>query len=157
MKSNKTVHDNDSKQKKSDNTSESFIIVDNNFTNMNQPLDGVKLGRLLEGMKNVMLPEVLKKLMKAKGINLRSLSKDCGIPVSTLSTYLDAKKATYDPKHLSALASFFNVTLDYLLFESEQAAINLSNLPTENVFEGWLKVKIERAVPLKGPRKGDKE
>jgi len=156
MSVKKLDHKTDSTEAKESAVSQSSTIVEKIFTKVNTPIDNNNLGRMLSRMKAVMLPEILKKLMKDKNINMRSLSKGCGIPVSTLSTYLSAKKATYDPAHLFTLASFFSVTLEYLLFGNERTPLDLGSLPTESVFEGWLKVKIERAIPVKGKKDEEK-
>ncbi|MCB0362221.1 MAG: helix-turn-helix transcriptional regulator [Bdellovibrionales bacterium] len=100
-----------------------------------------------------MLSKILKSLMDGKGVSATALCKACNIPKSTLSTYLSGKKESYSPDHLGSLSSYFSVTTDYLLFGEESDSALLNTLPTEGVFEGWLRVKIERAIPVK---KGNK-
>ena len=106
-------------------------------------------------MKSINLSVTLKKLMEERRVSSAVLSKECNIPKSTLSTYLSGgKKASYSPDHLLALSNFFSVTTDFLLFGTESDFSFLNTLPTEGVFEGWLKVKIERAVPSRISKKG---
>jgi len=95
------------------------------------------------------LSKNLKMLMDQKQINSVSLSNAAGIPNSTVSTYLSGKKASYAPEHLLALSQFFEVTIDFLLSGQESDFALLNTLKTEGLFEGWLKVKIERAIPQK--------
>ncbi|MBX7232045.1 MAG: helix-turn-helix transcriptional regulator [Bdellovibrionales bacterium] len=98
----------------------------------------------------------LKQLMDQQQINSANLSKATGIPKSTISSYLSGEKASYAPEHLLSLSSFFEVTIDFLLSGQESDFALLNTLKTEGLFEGWLKVRIERAVPSKSTvrRKG---
>lgn len=63
--------------------------------------------------------DFIDKLMKEKGITLYRLSKDTGIPYSTLATC--KKKGT--KLHLDTvkiIADYFGVTVDYLMGEQEE-------------------------------------
>ncbi len=93
------------------------------------------------------VPDILRKLAEARGLNMKDLSKAVGIPHSTLSTYFAGKKATYQAEHLIALADFFQVSTDYLLTGKHSGVKSLNGLKTEQIFNGWMKVKIERAIP----------
>lgn len=90
---------------------------------------------------------VLSDLMKEAGESNRDLAKSTGIPSSTIGSYRKNKKANYDPEHLDALSRHYGRSIEYLLFGEESRKINLNQLSTEEVFSGWLKVKIERAIP----------
>lgn len=62
--------------------------------------------------------EVLKKLMRERGISARALSKETGIPASTLSEW----SAGREPKLSEAtvkLARYFGVSLEYLAVGEE--------------------------------------
>lgn len=98
-------------------------------------------------MSKVRVHEILKKLADERGLNMKDLSKAVGIPHSTLSTYFASKKATYQAEHLIALAEFFQVSTDYLLTGKPSGTKSLNGLKTEQLFSGWMKVKIERAIP----------
>lgn len=100
-------------------------------------------------MSNTSLSKNLKQLMVDQKITPVVLSKATGIPKSTLSTYLSGKKASYSPDHLIAISNYFSVTIDFLLSGVESDFALLNTLKTEGLFEGWLKVKIERAIPSK--------
>lgn len=91
----------------------------------------------------------LKALMEHKGITASQLSSHTKIPKSTISTYLAGKKHSYSSDHLLALSNYFEVTIDFLLTAQESEYALLNTLKTEGLFEGWLKVKIERAIPNK--------
>ena len=51
----------------------------------------------------------------------------------------------------------FGISMEALLFGEDDRPPTLDQVLTEGVFEGWLKVKIERAIPnkRKGQRSGD--
>lgn len=111
-------------------------------------------GRYMDMPKKVTLSKNLKHLMEREKVSATKLGKVCSIPKSTISSYLSGKKASYSPEHLAALSDYFSVSTDYLLFGESADVEALNSLPVEGVFEGWLKVKIERAVPIKN-KKGD--
>ncbi len=102
----------------------------------------------------VKLHQVLKKLMGSRGVSARALAKACKMPSSTLASYLAGKKASYNPEHLACLADYFQVTTDYLLFAREESTASLNVLQVEQLFEGWLRVKVERAIPTKKKTEG---
>lgn len=92
------------------------------------------------------ISQVLDQLMKRKKISLRKLSQLTEIPLSTLSSYCTAKKASYNPDHLIKLSEVLDVSLDFLLTGQERQAINLENLPLEKIFSGYFKIKVEKII-----------
>jgi transcriptional regulator with XRE-family HTH domain len=98
-------------------------------------------------MSKVKIHEILKRLADERGLNIKDLSKAVGIPHSTLSTYFAGKKATYQLDHVLKLGEFFQVSTDYLLTGKPSGTKSLNGLKTEQLFSGWMKVKIERAIP----------
>lgn len=92
------------------------------------------------------ISQVLDQLMKRKKISLRKLSQLTTIPLSTLSSYCTAKKASYNPDHLIKLSEVLDVSLDFLLTGQERQAINLENLPLEKIFSGYFKIKVEKII-----------
>ena len=99
-------------------------------------------------MSKVKIHEILKRLADERGLNMKDLSKAVGIPHSTLATYFAGKKATYQAEHLIALAEFFNVTTDFILTGKPSSTTkSLNALKTENLFSGWVRIKVERAIP----------
>ncbi len=106
-------------------------------------------------MRKLRISQVLRTLLAERGLSVRQLSKETGIPQSTLSSYL-AGRALSNPLQVSAVAQYLGVSLDYLLFGEEPLASSLESILTEEVFSGWLKVKVERAIPTKR-RNGSKE
>ncbi len=92
--------------------------------------------------------KVLKDLMKKRGLSARALARATGVPQSTLTAIL-AGRHTQKPEHLRALALYFGVSIDRLLFDEDFSTTTLDNLDTEQIFSGWLRVKVERAIPDK--------
>lgn len=90
--------------------------------------------------------KVLTALMKQKGLTFNKLSNATGVSSSNLKSW----SANSNPKsftQLKAIADFFNVDIEYLLFgESSKDTINLESLLTEKIFEGWVKISIEKVA-----------
>ncbi len=99
-------------------------------------------------MSELKLRLTLKKFIEERKISLRDLAKRTGVPQPTLSSYL-AGAGTGKPEHIRALAKFFGVSMEVLLFGVDDRPPTLEDVLTEEVFQGWLRVKIERAIPNK--------
>ncbi|MBI2521549.1 MAG: helix-turn-helix transcriptional regulator [Bdellovibrio sp.] len=97
--------------------------------------------------KQIKFNKVLLELMEKEGITLRKLAKMTAIPLSTLGSYTSGKKSSYSPEHLVKLSDVFDVSVDYLLLGTERKSINLNNLKLEELFAGFVKLKIERVIP----------
>ena len=95
------------------------------------------------------LRHVLKKLMKERGVSVKSLAEVTGVPLGTIKTFLSGSRPR-DIRQVLAIARFFEVSLEFM-FTGEDAAAEatIQGFPRELVYDGWLKVKIERAIPLK--------
>lgn len=90
----------------------------------------------------------LAKLIKERGISARELSRQTGIAQSTLNNFL-AGKSPSNPEQIHALAKFFGTSMEQILFSTDDRPPTLDEVLTEGVFDGWLRVKIERAIPNK--------
>lgn len=94
------------------------------------------------------LASVLKQMLKERQLTLKELSAATKIKASTLSGW----KNNVSPRDLAEVrrcARFFGVTLEKLLFDEDSDATALEGLLTEGVFNGFLKVKIERVINKK--------
>lgn len=106
-------------------------------------------------MKKVKLDKILSKLLQDHGLSARELARQTGLPQSTLNNYLSGRGPT-KPEQILAIAKYFNVSMELLLFGEDDRPPTLNDVLTEGLFEGWLKVKIERAIPnAKKIKKGD--
>lgn len=99
-------------------------------------------------MKKAKLDKILKALMKSRGVKASELGKATGIPAATLSSLLNGGQ-TQKPEHLLSLSHYFETSIEFLLFGEDIKKPSLDEVLTEGIFEGWLKVKIERAIPNK--------
>ena len=99
-------------------------------------------------MKKVKLHIILKKLIEDKRVSARQVARDCGLAQSTLNSLLSGRSPA-KPEQVLALARYFGTSMEFLLFGSDDRPPTLDEVLTEGVFDGWLRVKIERAVPNK--------
>lgn len=102
--------------------------------------------RILVMAKNpIVLAKTLKALLDKNKMTVKGLSKELSIPNSTLSSYL-GKKATYQLDHIIKIADYFDVSMDFLLRGKESREISLKNLKLEDLFDGFVKIKIQRVL-----------
>lgn len=99
-------------------------------------------------MKKSKLAETLNRLMKQHSVSTRALSKDTGVPQSTISALIGGR-SSQKPEHLLAIAKRFSVSLEFLIFGEDDQPPNLENVLTEQIFSGWVKINVERAIPNK--------
>lgn len=99
-------------------------------------------------MSKIQIQKTLEKFIKDKGISARELSRQTKIPQSTINNFLSGK-GPQKPEQILILAKFFGTTMEFLLFGEDSKQPTLDDVLTEGLFEGWLKVKIERAIPNK--------
>ncbi len=66
-----------------------------------------------------MIIDILKKLMDENHLNNNSLSKESGIPYTTIDGFFKKGTDNIRLSTLVKLADFFNVTLDYLVYNDE--------------------------------------
>lgn len=102
-------------------------------------------------MAKIKLKTTLEKLLRDRKISARELSRQTNIPQSTINNFLTGK-GPHKPEQILAMAHFFGTSMEFLLFGEDSRPPTLDDVLTEGIFEGWLKVKIERAIPNK--RKG---
>lgn len=126
-----------------------FIEVDDMSMLVESAKKSAAYSRRIERMSSVKFHKILKQLMESKKISSRALAKELKMPHSTLASYLTGKKASYSADHIGLIANYFKVSSDFLLFGKQNPLAALNELTTEGLFEGWLKVKIERAIPSK--------
>lgn len=126
--------------------------TDEKHTIVELPNGFANLSRKIDVMKNIRINQSLKTLMKDRKITLKDLSKSTGIPISTLGSYIASQKATYSAEHISSLCTYFDISADFLLFGKNTEVEALNAILTEELFAGWIKVKIERAIPIKNKK-----
>lgn len=94
----------------------------------------------------VSLSENLKKLMEENGFSFNQLAKKSGVTTSTIKTWAQGSQPR-DLNHVRAVAKALEVGFEYLIFgEETHNFTTIEELLTENLFEGYLKVKVERVI-----------
>jgi len=105
--------------------------------------------------KVVKLDKTLSQLLSEHSLSAREVARKTGIPQSTFNNFLSGR-GPHKPEQILAIAKYFNVSMELLLFGEDDRPPTLNDVLTEGLFEGWLKVKIERAIPnTKKIKKGD--
>ena len=79
---------------------------------------------------NVMFQKRLKELLEDRQIKYNALAQQTGIPVTTLSNYIN-RGSSPSITQLSILADFFEVSVDYLIGRVDDDIISYEN---KNVF-----------------------
>lgn len=86
--------------------------------------------------------------MAKKGVSARAVSKAIGIPQSTYQGLLDGNREP-SVAWMPSLAAYFECSIEFLLTGNDSAVTDLNKLLTEEVFDGLLRVKIERVITKK--------
>jgi transcriptional regulator with XRE-family HTH domain len=93
----------------------------------------------------------LKHLLQERRISIRKLAHDTEISPSTIKEWLSGS-APRNLEDVRKVARYLNISFEFLIFgESDECPPEkaLEAIFTESIYEGWLKVKIERAIPTK--------
>lgn len=85
----------------------------------------------------------LTNLMKEKNLSLRELSKQAGVPYTTLQEWT-ANRTPKNPVQIQKVAQVLGVTMHYLLFGCEDNLEPLTKLLKEDVFSGTFEISIKR-------------
>ena len=71
--------------------------------------------------------EILKRLREAKKLNKKQLAQNIGIPYTTYCNYESGYRGT-DSEVLRKIANYYNVTVDYLIGNSDEEIDNLDEI-----------------------------
>jgi transcriptional regulator with XRE-family HTH domain len=86
----------------------------------------------------------LKEIMLKRKLSARNLSKETGVPLSTISDVLSGRQPSI--KTLQILARHLNVSLDYLVNGKNEPHLDLASLLHEDVFDGYIKIHIQKVI-----------
>lgn len=89
--------------------------------------------------------EIFKDLKEEKGVSLTEIAKNTGIPVTTLSNYINRGSIPRSDQ-LSALSDFFGVTVDYLIGNEEITSFGQEKRDLELSKEELDLIKFYRAI-----------
>ena len=100
------------------------------------------------------LQKVLKRLMDDRKLTFQALADETGVRASTLKGWTLPGAQPRNMADVRKVARSFDVSFEYLIFgeEADVPPRTLAEVLMEPVYDGWLKVKIERAIPTR-PRK----
>jgi len=106
----------------------------------------------------ILISQVLKRLMTEKKLTFKQLSEMSGVPASTIKTW----SSGIEPKSMTAarkVARALGVSVEYLVFGASDKQQTLAELMTTQLFSGWCKVTIEMPVtsPTIREKKGTNE
>jgi len=94
-------------------------------------------------MMKIVLSQMLSREMKKRGISLSSLAKVTKIPKSTLFDWLEGRLPSSRNLHyLSALSTYFEITLNELLFGTVERDPTSQVLFSSSFMDGKKKYKI---------------
>ena len=89
----------------------------------------------------------LTNLLSSKNLSLRELSRATGVPYTTLQEWT-ANRTPRNPVQIQKVASYFDVSMHFLLFGQEDKSEPLTKLLKEDLFSGTFEISIKR-VKLK--------
>lgn len=96
----------------------------------------------------VKLSQVLTRILKEQNLTLKELAIMTKLKPSTLSGW----KNGVSPRSLEEVrlcARALGISMEKLLFDEVSDQVDLEDLMREHVFDGYLKIKIERVIPNK--------
>lgn len=100
-------------------------------------------------MKKTDIGQTLKNLLKEKGLSVRKAAASIPVPQATLNSMVNGRPpGRLD--HLIAIAKFFNLSLDELVFGEARATIEFDELEFNDLFDGLVRLRIQKVI---GPKK----
>ena len=95
-----------------------------------------------------MLGQKLRELAEEKGLSIKKIAKDCDIPYTTLSNYLN-RGTEPSLKQLCAFADYFDVTVDYLVGRTDDFGVVSGQNGTSLSADEHALVEAYRKLPEK--------
>lgn len=84
-----------------------------------------------------------KKLIEQNRMTLKEVSKQTGVPSSTLSEWLN-NRSPKNPEQIKKVAKYLGVSMHFFLFAEEDSEEPLHKLLKEDVFNGTFEINIKR-------------
>lgn len=96
--------------------------------------------------KLIIINQILPKLLKEKGVTAKVVSRETGVSQSTLSTWGLPSAKPRNVADVAAVADFFEVSLNYLLFGEIDEPSDLEQVNGEIVLSGVYRLKLEKLI-----------
>ena len=96
----------------------------------------------------VQIGSTLKTLLKQRRMTLKEVSKQTGVPSSTLSEWLN-NRSPKNPDQTRKVAQYLGVSLHYLLFGEEDSQEPITKIMKEDFFSGVFEINIKRVKDSK--------
>ncbi len=99
-------------------------------------------------MYEIKIGQVLKRVLRARGMKLKDVSRDTGIPYSILHTWYENRQPN-DIVKAQTLADHLNLTLHELLFDQadfrqHRPAADVPRTHSEDFFKGKFEIIVRR-------------
>lgn len=95
------------------------------------------------------LAQTIQTLLTKNDMTIRDLARAINVSESTIKTWIRGSS----PRSMAdvrSCARHFSVSIEFLLFGEEDALPRtLEEIPTAEVFEGWVKISVHKALPMK--------
>ena len=96
--------------------------------------------------KTIKIHLVLRRLLQERGLTTSQLSKQVGLPNSTIATWLQADCKPTDVSKIAVVAEYFGIGMHRLLFDQEETATPLTGIQTEIVLDGFYRLRLEKVL-----------
>jgi transcriptional regulator with XRE-family HTH domain len=94
--------------------------------------------------KELKISEVLPRLLEKRGLSLRELSRQTGIPQRTVAEWAKPGSKPSDVTAIKKCADLLQVSTDFLLWGEDSNPVNFESLPTDVILEGLYRIKLEK-------------
>ena len=94
-----------------------------------------------QGRTDLRIGKVIRELLLTNNCSLNDISKGTDIPYTTLNHWLD-NRTPRKIEDVKKLARFFNITLHYLLFGTEDSALTYPTKETVELGDNWYQCRL---------------
>lgn len=100
---------------------------------------------------SIAIGKTFKRIIDEKRLSLKLISKDTGVPNSTLAEWLN-NRTPKNPEQVRKVAKYLGVSMHFFLFGEEDSEEPLHKILKEDFFSGTFEVNIKR-IKVEGAKK----
>lgn len=100
---------------------------------------------------SIAIGKTFKRIIDEKRLSLKLISKETGVPNSTLAEWLN-NRSPKNPEQVRKVSKYLGVSLHYFLFGEEDSEEPLHKILKEDLFSGTFEVNIKR-IKVEGIKK----